>query len=135
MAIRIRRKRRKPEEIPLASTADIAFLLIVFYLATSSLIEMKGVTIPLPKPDAPPMQVLKKSIFRLSVDKQGSYLHEKTLYDPRSLLQRLIQGREANPEIIVVLSVSPSAPSDSVPRVVQIIREAGIEKFSMKMGE
>ncbi len=69
--MKIRTKRRALEEIPLASTADIAFLLIVFYLAASSLLEFRGVQIPLPKKDAPPMQVLRKDIFRIKVNAAG----------------------------------------------------------------
>jgi len=34
MAIKIKRKSRDPEEIPLASTADIAFLLIIFFFSS-----------------------------------------------------------------------------------------------------
>ena len=46
MAFRVKRKTREVEEIPLSSTADIAFLLIVFFLAASALLELRGVHAP-----------------------------------------------------------------------------------------
>jgi len=131
MALKIKKKRREIAEIPLASTSDIAFLLIVFYLAASSLIEMKGVQIPLPKPDSPPMEVLKKNIYRIEISETGSFIHDRETLEKQKLLETLIHEKGNNPEIVVVLSVSPAAPSGSVPEAIRILRDAQIEKFSM----
>lgn len=43
-----RRKGRVPPEIPTASMADIAFLLIVFFLVTTSMNQDKGLSLHLP---------------------------------------------------------------------------------------
>ena len=67
MALKIKRTTREAREISLASTADIAFLLIVFFLAASALLEMKGIQISLPEKDAPPMQVLRKDLLDFAV--------------------------------------------------------------------
>ena len=43
-----RRQRRVPPEIPTASMADIAFLLIVFFLVTTTMYQDKGLSLVLP---------------------------------------------------------------------------------------
>ncbi|MDH5655027.1 MAG: biopolymer transporter ExbD [Spirochaetia bacterium] len=133
MAIQIKRKRRSIEEIPLSSTADIAFLLIVFYLASSSLLEFRGVSLPLPKKDAPPMEILKENIVKVYINEEGNILHEKESYSLPEIIRILAEKRKANPEIVVILKVKPEAPSEMVPKFIREIQKINIEKFSMSM--
>lgn len=133
MAVRIKKGRRDIDEIPLASTADIAFLLIIFYLASSSLLEFRGVSLPLPQKDAPPMQILKKNIFRVTIDKNGDYIHEKNKSALDELMRLAESDHKKNPDLVVVIKVNPAAPAEKVPQIIRELQKTGIEKFSMGM--
>ena len=133
MSVKIRKKRRDMEDIPLSSTADIAFLLIVFYLASSSLLEFRGVSLPLPKKDAPPMEILKENILRIFINENGLLIHEKKNYSLNEIMGVLTKEKKKNPEIVVVLKVNPNAPSEMVPKLLREMQKAKIEKFSMGM--
>jgi len=133
MSVKIRKKRRDMEDIPLSSTADIAFLLIVFYLASSSLLEFRGVSLPLPKKDAPPMEILKENIFRIFINENGLILHNKQVYSLGETMEILKKERKKNPEVVIVLKVNPNAPSQMVPKLLREMQKAKIEKFSMGM--
>jgi biopolymer transport protein ExbD len=133
MALKIKRQRRDAEEIPLSSTSDIAFLLIVFFLTVSALLEFKGVEIPLPKADAPPMQILKKNIYRVEVNADGQFQKDKKIYALDDLQRMIRTAHSENPDLVIVLNVHPDAPSEPVPQFIKRIQDERITKFSLSI--
>lgn len=131
--MKIRTKRRALEEIPLASTADIAFLLIVFYLAASSLLEFRGVQIPLPKKDAPPMQVLRKDIFRIKVNAAGAFSHEGKTLSADQLATAVREALASNAQLVAIVSISPDAPVEVAPRLIQLLQKNQVTRLSLSM--
>lgn len=75
------RKSRKTPEIPAASMADIAFLLLIFFLITTTIATDKGLTLTLPPkadPNQPPPDVTKnqRNIFKVLVNSSDRILVE-----------------------------------------------------------
>lgn len=133
--MKIKRKSRAVEDIPLSSTADIAFLLIVFFLAASALLEFRGLKLPIPKLDAPPMQLLKKDIFRIFIAANGEYMHEDAALALDDLQLKMRESFGANSEMVLVVRVDPEAPSETVPRLIQRIQQERIKRLSLAMEE
>jgi biopolymer transport protein ExbD len=131
MAIKIKRKIKEPEEIPLASTADIAFLLIIFFLAASALLELKGVKLPLPKKDAPPMKIEKKNLFRLEITKSSEFVYENKLYKLNEILKLMEENSKKNPEIVFAIKVDPDCPSEIIPKLLYLMYQKQLNKFSL----
>ncbi|MBU43144.1 MAG: hypothetical protein CMN76_08005 [Spirochaetaceae bacterium] len=131
--MRIRRKSREADEIPLSSTADIAFLLIVFFLAASALLEMRGVAIPLPKKNAPPMEIEEKNLFRIQINDQGEYIYENQTRDLASLTDIIDKAYKENKDLVVVIRPFPEAPTGSVPRLIRKLQELNIQRVSLAM--
>ncbi len=135
MALKVKRNTREVEEIPLSSTADIAFLLIVFFLAASALLEFRGIRIPLPKKDAPPMQILRKNLFKVYVKADGSFAQDGSTVTLDQLSERMQKAYASNAELIVAIRVEGEAPSDRVPMLVRRVQDAGILRLSIGMEE
>ncbi|MCS7204933.1 MAG: biopolymer transporter ExbD [Leptospiraceae bacterium] len=135
MAIQIRRKIRAPEEIPLASTADIAFLLIIFFLAASALLELKGVKLPIPKKDAPPIQVESKNLIKINITKDQSFIYENKSYNLKEVLEVLEAKFRQNPEMIVSIKVDPECPTEIIPKFLFGLKRKNIYRFSMTMAK
>lgn len=133
MAFRVKRKTREVEEIPLASTADIAFLLIVFFLAASALLELRGVQIPLPKKDAPPMQILKENIFKIGIAADGGFVYDGATIERDALAARIKESFAENSELVVVVHADENAPSRKIPEIVRLLQELRIERVSIGM--
>ncbi len=75
------RKSRKTPEIPAASMADIAFLLLIFFLITTTIATDKGLTLTLPPkadPNAEPPDVTKnqRNVFKVLVNSSDLVLVE-----------------------------------------------------------
>ena len=67
----LNRKQRVSDEIPTASMADIAFLLLVFFLTTTVFNEEKGLPIVLPE-EKEEQEVSAKNLLFLIVQPDGS---------------------------------------------------------------
>ncbi len=133
MAFRVKRKTREVDEIPLASTADIAFLLIVFFLAASALLELRGVQIPLPKKDAPPMQILKENIFKIGIAPDGGFTYDGAVIERDALATQIQQSFAENSELVVVVRADAESPSRKIPELVRLLQELRIERVSIGM--
>lgn len=133
MAFRVKRKTREVEEIPLSSTADIAFLLIVFFLAASALLELRGVQMPLPVKDAPPMQILKENVFKIGIAPDGSFSHEQQNYELDELGELVAERNRENSELVVVVRADADAPARAIPQIVKLLQDLQIVRVSIGM--
>ena len=81
-----RSKNRKAPEVSSGSMADIAFLLLIFFLVTTTIANDKGILIqlpPKPDPNEPPPVVEKndKNIFTILANSQDDLLVESEPYE------------------------------------------------------
>lgn len=97
------KKKRDSPEIPLASMADIAFLLLIFFLTTSTIDTDRGIMVQLPPwseepPD--PTRLAKRNVFSVLVNANDQLLVRDEPADIGSLRERTKefimnpQGRE-----------------------------------------
>ena len=75
------RRNRPTAEIPNGSMADIAFLLLIFFLVTTTIANDKGIAMllpPKPDPNQPPPEVTKndRNIFKILANSQDKLLVE-----------------------------------------------------------
>lgn len=75
------RKNRPTAEIPNGSMADIAFLLLIFFLVTTTIANDKGIAMllpPKPDPNQPPPEVTEnaRNIFKILANSQDKLLVE-----------------------------------------------------------
>mgnify|MGYP002626786365 CR=1 FL=1 len=93
--IRFRRhKRRRVPALNTTATADISFMLLVFFLVTTSIDSDKGLNRmlpPMPQEEAQQMMdVSEKNVLRITLDEQDSLRCEGELVTPAALQERII---------------------------------------------
>ncbi len=84
-------KHRMKNEINASSMADIAFLLLIFFLVTTTIVEDKGITVKLPpwSEEEPDIQQLKsRNVFAVLVNAQNQLLVRGEPVDIRDLKDR-----------------------------------------------
>jgi biopolymer transport protein ExbD len=104
----LKKKKRDPAEIPSSSLADIAFLLLIFFLVTTTIDVDTGIGLVLPPPpdDSEPPPIKERNMMKLLVNSQGLILmNEKpsALTEVKETLKRFIDNKGADAN----LSVSP----------------------------
>ena len=103
--------RREAPEINASSMADIAFLLLVFFLVTTTIDVERGITVRLPEwSEEPPeeLELKQRNVFNVLVNAQNQLLVENKPADVANLREsakEFIMNPSGNPE----LSESPNA--------------------------
>ena len=73
------RKTRRPTEIPTASLADIAFLLLIFFLVATTIDVDTGLRAMLPPlSEIPPPTIKERNVLTILINARGEVLIEKT---------------------------------------------------------
>ena len=75
------KSKNRKVDIPSASLADIAFLLLIFFLVTTTIASDKGIALllpPKPDPNQPPPDITKnqRNIFKVNVNSSDRILVE-----------------------------------------------------------
>ncbi len=136
------KKRSKvSEEIPSASMADIAFLLLIFFLTTTVFSEEKGLQLVLPEAQTEEVRVASKNILHIFVNPDGS-ISVKRGGDPNEQyveledLKELVETEIAeNPKIIAAVKVTAEAKYQSMIDVLDELQLAEAKRVSLQLLE
>ena len=125
-----RKRVRVTATIPTASIADMAFLLIVFFLVTTSLSRDKGLGLTLP-PQGASTRVPSRNITKVWINAAGEIMHDLEIVTLEELEQRIRSMTEANENLIVSIKTDPEARYETFVDVVDEIKKAGNDKISI----
>ena len=101
----LKRRTSREAEIPTSSMADIAFLLLIFFLVTTTIDVDTGIYMELPPPleeDTPPPEIPDRNILTVLVNAQGNVLLEKEFVqidDIRPYVKRFVTNNGADPTL------------------------------------
>ena len=74
---RTRKNRRAADAINAGSMADIAFLLLIFFLVTTTILEDEGIRVRLPPwGPAPPQEIVDKNVLSVKINGVNQLLVE-----------------------------------------------------------
>ncbi|MCZ6478569.1 MAG: biopolymer transporter ExbD [Gemmatimonadetes bacterium] len=134
----LHRKQRVSDEIPTASMADIAFLLLVFFLTTTVFNEEKGLPIVLPE-EKEEQEVSPKNLLFLIIQRDGSVIvrrgesEQEQVVAYRQIEGILRQELAANENLIAAIKTDPEAPYRHMINVLDEVKAAGAERISLQM--
>jgi biopolymer transport protein ExbD len=129
-----KRGNRVPAEIPTSSMADIAFLLIVFFLVTTTMNQDKGLSLHLP-PVAETKEVREKNICNVWInaeDEIAFFEREQLTRVAFSDLRASIEQRlAANDKLIVSLKAEREATYRIFVEVLDELKLSGATRISI----
>ncbi len=135
----IKRKNKVSCEIPSASMADIAFLLLVFFLTTTVFNEEKGLELLLPEAKAQEVQVSQKNMLHIIVQPDGRIVLKKGKNPEEppiqidGLAERMRQEITLNPNVIAAVKTHPDAEYNLMIQVLDELQEAEASRISLQM--
>ena len=136
MAI-MKRKQKVSDEIPTASMADIAFLLLVFFLTTTVFNEEKGLPIVLPE-QSEEQEVSPKNLIFFMVQPDGSVIVRRGESEQEQTISHgevqgiLRQELLANPNLIAAVQTHPDAAYRHMVNVLDEVKSAGAQRISLQ---
>ena len=123
-------RRFRGGEIPTSSMADIAFLLLIFFLVTTTIDMDKGLGLVLP-PKGDEKEIPKKNISNLLINAQGNVLLDKQPVQIRDL-KRVVQEKiTANDKLIISVKAHPRAKYQVYINVLDQLKQANATRISI----
>ena len=124
------RRHRLLPSIPTSSMADIAILLISFFLLTTSMTRDSGLGLTLPPPGSS-TRVPSRNITRVWVNAAGEIMHDEELVTLSQMGQRIAVMTRQNPKLLVSIKTAPDARYELFVDVVDEVKKAGNIKISI----
>ena len=140
MALLDSKRAKVSDEIPSASMADIAFLLLIFFLVTTVFPKDKGLAIVLPEEQAE-QEVSQKNILHILVQPSGivdlkrGESQQIQQIRPDELESIWRQEVAQNPNLIAAVKTHPEADYRYMIDVLDSLQSAGAERISLQVLE
>jgi len=125
------KKKEKNVEIPSASLADIVFLLLIFFLVTTSIDTEKGLDLVLPPPGDTEIKIPKKNIANLFVNAEGLALLENEIIEVNQISQIIKERLMENPLLIVSLKTHKETDYEVYVKVLDQLKKAEAKRISI----
>jgi biopolymer transport protein ExbD len=124
-------KKPSESEIPTSSMADIAFLLIIFFMVTAVFSATKGLEFKLPKDDNKPPEQEEAVFIKVGADE--SVLVDCKPMELEEILPYLEPKLLRNPEKPVILYTDASAPYKAMIAVYDVLGSATVVEHGYKV--
>ena len=120
-------KREKKVLINITSLIDVLFLLLIFFMVSSTFLEQPGIKLELPH--AQSAVVTEQKDFTLYVDKEGTLFLNKDEVNVENLLAKL---KEIVPDMIdgaLILKADQDVSHGIVVRIMDVAKQSGVKKL------
>ena len=126
----VRKKRSDDGNLDMTPLVDVVFLLIIFFMLSTTFIVLPGIKIDLPKVSAQKIELEKTEIV-LTVDDSGDLYFDQQPVDMEQMRLRLNAIASENPRTLVLLKGDRSAHYGPVIDVLNAIRTAGLNRIAI----
>jgi biopolymer transport protein ExbD len=136
----LNKKSKVSDEIPSASMADIAFLLLIFFLVTTVFPRDRGLRVVLPE-EAEQVEVSQRNILHIVVQPSGlvelrrGESTDVSTITPRQVEQIWRTEVAQNPNLIAAVKTHPDAAHRHMIAVLDALQLAGAERISLQLLE
>jgi biopolymer transport protein ExbD len=128
----MRRKHREGDEaiINITPMLDIVFILLIFFIVTTSFVKEFAVDMSRPSNEPPKTEKLSDVIF-VRIDATGQVFVRDRLTDIRAVRANIVSGLAQMPDASVVVAAARDADVGVLVRVVDQARVAGAQQVSL----
>ena len=117
-------REKTSDEIPTSSMADIAFLLIVYFMVTTTFTATRGLDFALPEDDDTPPVIEKEDSVLIEIMPSGELIVDQRSMPLEEVLPYLKPKLDANPKKPVIIRPDPDAPYGHMVEVLDVLRRA-----------
>lgn len=132
MNLRPQRRREEPD-VNLTPLIDVVFLLLIFFMVSTSFQRDTQIPLRLPEAESEALET-QSTVVEVGIDTEGRYFvnREALVNDQRSTVRRAIEkaaGDADSPQIII--SADRSTPHEAVVRAMDAARQAGYSRITL----
>ena len=117
--------------IEITPLIDVVFLLLIFFLLTTTFVAERTIDVDLPESSASAVEAPAGEDLVVVVTEDGRLYHAGTALDLGDLSRRFEEAAKADPETKVVLKADRGAAHGRVVEVMERARDAGLTHLSI----
>jgi len=129
----IRRRARPLGELSQASLSDIAFLLLIFFIATTIFPTEQGIPLILPGASSNVTQIHRSNVMVIHTDESGNVFVDDTPFPVEALRAEVERRSRENDKLVISIETDAEAPYKAMVAVLDQVKLAGATKISIKM--
>jgi len=116
-------------DINITPLVDIVLVLLIIFMVTARLITARGVAMDSPQTKA---GAEVKSTLRISIDaRRVFYVNGEPYTDRAAMKAKVIELHAKAPELRAIIEADKSVPHGDVMTVIDIVKDAGVQKFAL----
>lgn len=124
------KKKRGLSEIPSSSMADIAFLLLIFFMVSTTIDMDKGLSLILPA-KGEQIEVRRKNIAKLLIDARGRVLLNNKEIEISGIKSEAIRITAENPKILFSVKTHSRTRYQTYINVIDQLKQANARRISI----
>ena len=125
-----KKRRFNGAEIPTSSMADIAFLLLIFFLVTTTIDMDKGLGMVLPA-EGEELEINKKNILNCLINSTGNVLLGGEGVEIKNLSKTIRQKIAENDKLVISVKAHKASSYKDYVRVIDQLKQANATRISI----
>jgi len=133
MPMLMKKKKRQEGEIPQSSMADVAFLLLVFFIATTIFNTEQGIPLTLPGKSTVTTQMNPKNILKLTSDATGTITLNGDPIALHLIKDEVVDRVAENDKLVVSIESHPESRYEVMVAILDEVKKAKAPRVSLKL--
>lgn len=127
----IKKRKKEAVEIPSSSLADIAFLLLIFFLVTTTINVDKGIKMVLPPKVQEVKPIPSKNLTKILIDPSGNILMDGEVVTVKDVYTKVVDKIRENEKMVFSVQTTRQTKYDIFIRVLDQLKRAGAKRISI----
>ena len=122
--MKIFRLKEKDDKIPMGALPDIVFLLLIFFLVTTTIDAEKGIGLTLPPDKAPPIKFPKDQLANILINSSGQILVDEKIVKLKDIKNVIKERLYTKPNLVVSILTDRNTSYDVYIKVLDKLKQA-----------
>ena len=128
--MQFRRPRRDDARIEITPLVDMVFLLLIFFMLSTTFIVTPGIKVNLPQSSAEKVTQEKHEV-QVVITEDNKVFVESMLVDKGELEHRLAEAARRDPQTLVIIKADAKSIHGKVVEVMDIAKQAGLNRLAI----
>ncbi|MFC1777507.1 ExbD/TolR family protein [Pseudomonadota bacterium] len=129
----MRRKHRGQDEaeINITPMLDIVFIMLIFFIVTTSFVKEKGLEVSRPS-NSPPKEIKKnKGPILVKIDANGNITMKGRMLEAKAVQANLEREKAEKPDSPLIIAAHPDADTDALVTILDAAEAVGVGSVSV----
>ena len=129
--MRRRRKASDEAEINITPMLDIVFIMLIFFIVTTSFVKEKGLEVSRPSNSPPKEIVKKKGPIVVKIDANGNISMKGRMLERRAVEANMEREKAEKPDSPLIIAAHPDADTEALVVILDAAEAVGVGSVSV----